>query len=421
MAPVDRDLVVGDRYPGEAAGLALGTDGGFVAVHADGSEIFQWGGLDGRPGWSTRLSSGRSPEAGQGVTVGSSRCVADNAPGTPVVSATHVVCLVPNGVAPLPDASLPPEGLPAMSIVVLDAADGSVTAQWASPGAQSIAVFSGLVVVGSGTATESVIDGRDMATGAERWSFGYAGPQVTANAVTRVQRASGLIAADTSSGQRWVFATDGTPVRDGGVEASPSGGWRVDPLTQRLTFSGPSAATGGTQTTLLAPNAQTAGDQTFDGVPVDVTVDDASIPGLMLTVGPQLYGGDTDSGAQRWALDGTTFSGSSGTSAIVVRGRVYVLAGPRVIAVEGHTGKELWRTKDEDGVRPTTVMTDGRHVLVGFDAVSARGNPELIAYDFSDGREAFRTELPTGISHVGAAGGTLFGFDDHDRELVTLH
>ena len=103
-----------------------------------------------------------------------------------------------------------------------------------------------------------------------------------------------------------------------------------------------------------------------------------------------------------------------------MRGRVFVTTDRAVVAVDGRSGRELWRSAELVGLTPSALLTDGTHVLVAVDRTGTDGVPALIALDPASGTEAFRAPYPDGVTDVEALGRTLVGRDDESDERVEL-
>ena len=100
--------------------------------------------------------------------------------------------------------------------------------------------------------------------------------------------------------------------------------------------------------------------------PAFLLLDDASAPGLVMTSEPasKLGARDVATGEVAWE---TTLSPEGG---LRLDGRVYATQDRQVVAIDGRTGREVWRTEAPFSAR--SLATDGRHVVVvGDDSVVA--------------------------------------------------
>jgi hypothetical protein len=147
------------------------------------------------------------------------------------------------------------------------------------------------------------------------------------------------------------------------------------------------------------------------GAPVRVSVDDGSLPDLVLTSDTDLHAWDASTGKQRW--DAAAL-GQVGW-AVVLDGSVYVPTGAGVVAVDGTSGAVRWT------VPPSTdwqdVRTDGRHLIVIGSGSS--GVESVSAYALDDGHEVWRTTELGGQTAVDVIGHRLYGVGG-DGTLVAL-
>ncbi len=153
-----------------------------------------------------------------------------------------------------------------------------------------------------------------------------------------------------------------------------------------------------------------------------IEVDDGSVPGLLLTEDSTLYAWDGQSGSARWSSKQPSADapGFGRSGAVIVRGKVYVLSQAGIAALDGRTGKTLWRVEPGKHLVPTTLFTDAHHLLVGYENPSHYGDPLVIAYDFARGTEVSRTAYPTGIEHLEVWDGTLLGYSSSHTEVAVL-
>ena len=142
---------------------------------------------------------------------------------------------------------------------------------------------------------------------------------------------------------------------------------------------------------------------TYPGARIPLSVDDGSLPGLVLTSDERVEAYDRDSGHLVWSLPRRGFG-----SAIVMLGRVYLMTSDGVVAVDGRSGVESWRAPVGDGANLRALFTDGHQIL----ASERRGSTtELAAYAPDDGHQDWRTTLPGRIDTLATMGHLLIGFD----------
>jgi outer membrane protein assembly factor BamB len=421
LSPVDATLDILRRVPAADVAALFGGTGGRLERGNDGSQRLTWVGPPGGPGWATELLGPNNALAGAQHVFAGSSCQTDNEPGTEIGTAHRVVCLVTDGGMPMGGTG-PNETIPASTrqVVVLSTADGTVKARWPLERGQSLALLpAGVVVVGSMTSDSGAVTAFDALTGDERWTHeqrlltqaGYAEGGMGMN----LFRAGDLIAYSTPSGRLTLLSADGDVVRDDlGYQGDVGGGWMTDPASGALVVQS-HTRDGKSHSTFIAADGDPAGDLTVDGQPVYASVDDGSVPGLMLTYDTALHGWDTDTRAARWSHDAYLT-----TSALILRGNIYAATTRGVIALDGRTGESLWSSQGRDSLIPGTLSTDGRHILLTPDTGGADATPVLVAYDPVSGDEAFRAQYPEGISPMGEADRRLMGYDAANDEYVLL-
>jgi putative pyrroloquinoline-quinone binding quinoprotein len=399
-----------------------------VLVRAlDGSLVYQWGGVD-SPGWNKVLLGPVLGLSGGTNVVSASACETDKDPGANPGTAERIVCLITDGGTRYSDDTgslLQEVASTTTSVIVLDIADGAMLAQWAAPGVETFALLPDQVVVGSTGDDADVFSGRDLLTGDALWTAEVAVPAEAAGdgQPRRIgaERVGDLVALTTSSHDLQLVSADGRVVRRELVDPDASSwGWEVDPSGDRLILASGDAS-GKYSLHLFAPDRDPSADITVEGTPVSMPVDDGSVPGLLLTVDTAVHAWHAETGAERWTSTDPALSADDGQqpSAIVVRGDVYVISPTGLVALDGGTGKTLWLIPAEAGLVPQVILTDARHLLVGYTRLAHDGDSVVVAYDFSKGTEAFRARYPTGISFLTVWNSTLLGFDD-DGTIASL-
>ena len=426
VAPVDGILQIGHRYSMDDAAVALGSDGGVMLRSDDGSLTYQWGGVD-SPGWVKELLGPVPALAGAENVFTDSRCLSDQEPDAAAADAGRVVCLVTDGGSRY-DGTNGDEVMVAPTstdVVVLDTSDGAVLARWPATGARALVLLPGRVVVGSTGDTEDIVTGRDVLTGETLWTSEVALPPSALEAERRgltlsISRVGDLLAMTPTAGNLRLMSPDGAMVRDGfGEKGSASWSGQVVPETGDVvvtTQDGEGAFTA----TLVDADRGRETDRRVTGQPAWVNVDDGSVPGLFLTSDLSVHAWDVATGAERWTAAAGTSSVTMTTSALVVRGLVYVQGASGVAAVDGRTGTTRWHVDADAGLAPQLLATDGRHLLVGYEPLDSDGDSVLVAYDFATGDEAFRAPYPKGIAHINAWNGTLIGYGDRWGTLAVL-
>ena len=406
----------------DAVSLWTGIDigGGRTAglvVADDGSQSFD--GTDQRTGetfWSTPLL-GPNPERAAALEYGfGGWCQGDTARDVP---ATLAVCLVTDGFVRYDEDGGDQERVAATSsrVVVFDTGDGHVVAEWDTEATAQLAVLDGLVAVGTRDAERgTVVVGHDLRSGDERWR--YEEPFAADEGESGFPEDYwGLFVAGSTLGiydgaTITVLSSTGTTIRDGIRLSSRGGGFGADPVTGVFSISIDGDGDGGDRTTiLLAPDADPAADVTIPGELLHVTVDDGSVPGLVVTYEPHVYAWDRTSGKRRWEADVRSDGGG-----MVIRGRVYLTTTTEVLALDGRTGEVLWRVPlPEYG--SGVLATDGRDLLMLSSEYDGSGPGGVTVLDLAAGDEIRQIPYPEGVSDLQLLNGLLAGWS-YDTEAL---
>lgn len=342
-------------------------------------------------------------------------------PGTCEV-AQAVVCLAVATVS-LPgddEVGTPPTPLSARSrLVVLDAADGSVrherTTDGTEPAPEAFVLAGDLVVTATPDEGTLHVDA-STTDGHPAWSTvlhatAPAGstPQDDAAAAGGGGAAPGQ--PTTPGGPRTFLAPLGDGVaagfgaeltvldREGAVVrtvpfAATDLAWRHDAGT--VVLRDMASARADAPSTVVRPG----GDTRVVGQVLPPTVDDGSVPGLLLTSpdGLRLTARDA-AGEELWTHDSGAAPGPA-----VLAGRVYTGTGGGVVALDARTGAEVWRS---DLVREGPVVTDGDHLVAMALRPLADGRREVLVLDHADGSVVWRAPLPAGVQDLVAVAGVV--------------
>lgn len=415
LALVDPTLVVARRVPPRDLGELYGSGAWSLVVGGDGAQTLTW------DGWTTELAGPDKALAdSDGQVMGGSTCRPDVAPDADPSTASRVVCLVTDG-GMIFDGAGGVATVPATTrrVVVLSAADGSRIAQWPVDRGATLELFAGAVVLGSATAQDITVAAYGLLTGEQRWTHVDPWPDdldhsAQDQTAVSVFRAGDLLAYSPPGRSLVLLSADGTVVRHLDEVGTGGWGWNNDPSSGRLVMQ-TQDATGSSLTRFVAADGDPGSDVTVDGWPLEMSVDDGSVPGLLLTSDGTVRAWDAGTGAARWSHDVTIVS-----SVVVLRGRVYLATSRDVLALDGRTGRLLWTTARQTGLLPRSLLTDGRHILVGFDAASSAGPPPLVAYDPATGHEDFRASYPDGVTDITSIRGRLVGHDAATDEYLVL-
>lgn len=410
VRPIDPDIgVLWRPDPTEQAVLLQGIDTGpamvGLAVAADGSQAFV--GLDPRTGEQRFSTPLLGPDAVRARSL--DRSAAGTCLPVPVDAGppTQAACLVSDGFVQYGDEGVETRK-PATTtrVVVLDTGDGRVVADTAAPGATALAVLPGLAVV---SVPDAAVTGRDLRTGAVRWTYGPPSPGADRRSFageTRLFAVDGVVAVAVPGWTAALLSPSGAVLR---ASAPGDADVVVDPVSRRLALLS-STGSGALRSTLVQRGRH---DVDLPGGLLPLTVDDGSVPGLVLTSDVSLRAWDSVTGERRWTADVV-----ASVNAMVLRGRVYLSTQAGVVALDGRTGEVAWRGATTEGNVPGFVVTDGEHLVVADQPVVGGPRSELVALGLDDGTAAWRVPFPDGLRSSVAVGHLLLGWGDDGRLVV---
>ncbi len=325
-----------------------------------------------------------------------------------------VVCLVADDYAPLVGTIAPTASAPQRArVVVVDPRTGTLFAERETPSSSTLAVESDLVVVawvnGGG---HGVVTGAEPRTGEVRWTFTTPAP-LEARAGERLGLdvtgvGVGIIVGSWSQ-KLWLLSADGVLQRE--LPGNGGSTWfelaRVGLLALR-TAQGPVGA----RTTLLVDGRD---GQTFDGEPVNLSVDDGSVPGLVFTGGAPLIAWDAATGKRRWASGAGT---GTGRTVLLLDGTLYSATHDSALAIDATTGTLLWTSPVQLKSDLAVPLTNGS-VLVVVERVPTS---HLVAFDLADGRRLWEAGLPDHVDNLQEVHGRAFGsrYTTSGLEVVAL-
>jgi outer membrane protein assembly factor BamB len=301
-------------------------------------------------------------------------------------------------------------------VAVLDTDDGHLLADWPVEHDARIGVLPGLVLVGLRRDGDIEIVAHDARTGVERWRHQDSpAPNTSVPASSWSFDAAGDVAAYLDGDRLTVLSADGEVVRTD-LQAPRGENLVTDPGTglPTLPLRSQTGDLTGT-TTLLARDADPTRDRVLRGRLLPLTVDDGSVPGLVLTSQDKLYAWDEESGRPRWDSD----LGGAGFGALVVRGRVYLCGPTSVVALDGRTGDTVWET-EAPACSYSGLLTDGQDLLVGSLAAGTTGLGGLTGYDFATGEVTRRFDFPAGLVQLGPFQEHLLGYSRTFEEVALL-
>lgn len=394
---------------------------GRLVVAEDGSQAFT--AIDDRTGettWSTPLVGPDAERAAARTSSYGGVCQGDVARHE---QAAYVVCLATDGfVAQTQDeeGQFAEHRVAATStrVVVLDTERGEVLAEWPVQEAASVALLGELVVVGNRLDQRIEVVAYDLRSGEERWRHEESRearsgehPGESADPVYWRFFTAGDVVVYENGDRFRLLSTTGDVVRDD-LDVDGNRGFSTDPATGDLVRFDVGAAV--PTTTLIAPDGDPAADRTLTGGLVEVTVDDGSVPGLVLTADTRLFAWDRASGQPRWEADAEL-----GGGVLVVRDRVYLTTGSALVALDGRTGETVWE-QPLSMTSVTRLSTDGRGLVLMAGATGGAGSGAAIVHDFATGQVVRRVPFPEPITDVDVFDGVLLGWSQSDASMWRL-
>lgn len=342
------------------------------------------------------------PRAGISTAPDSGRC---DAHGT---QEHLVVCLVHDGTRIVGQGASLPLPPSVTRVVVLRASDGSPVADLTPGGgerATSFATVGDLVVltVGSprGTSVRAV-----TLDGATAWEVDVPAADEPADDPADdgayVARLGDLVALLTPDAVT-LLDQDGRTVRTRVLDDEYAYG---DADAVRVVPSEQAAGGARATTTFVRPD----GDLEVPGDVVHLTVDDGSVPGLLLATRDGELTARVD-GEELWSVPDP-----QSWNAVVLGGRVHLDAGPELLTLDARTGRELWRSP----AVTTLPVTDGRHLLAVARATQDDGPSEMVALDPADGSESWRAPLPFDSIELSSHLGLLLVASGDGAQLLTV-
>jgi hypothetical protein len=425
LEPIDPDLPIRWELNGpttEAVSYGVMADGAStnLVIDPDGSQRVVAVDLgSGAERWSVPVLGPNAPLAaaradGNGTSSGYCMPV-----GADREEPTSIACVVSDGFQTYGEDYVE---VPATQsfVRVLDVHDGHTIAQWPAEHA-GIGVSEGRVVVARWAGDDAIeVSAYEPPSDDPVWTRQLEIPTVATYRDDRpsIQGVGGAVEVSTGS---WSARLDenGEPLAQQPRRDDTGGTWLVQaPNSDRL-VSVSYSNDGTTSTQLLKPDGSV--EHVLSGDLVYTSVDDGSVPNLLLTMpspssdggvggGDEevplggLRGSDVRTGRTLWTADIST----SGYGALVLLGRVYVLAGLGIDVLDGRTGKVLWTIEAPKGLTYGTIMTDGRHLLAVRNP-SEVGASWIDAFDLTGADLAWSAVVPAGLSEVRPMGKVLFG------------
>ena len=148
---------------------------------------------------------------------------------------------------------------------------------------------------------------------------------------------------------------------------------------------------------------------------LELTVDDGSVPGLVLTSRDKLYAWDRRPAGR----DGTVTSRAPGSARSWCAAASSCAASTSVVALDGRTGEQVWEA-ESPACSYSGLLTDGQDLLVGSIDHVATGPGGLTGYDFATGEVTRRIGLPAGLVALGPFQEHLLGYSRTFEEVALL-
>jgi len=156
-------------------------------------------------------------------------------------------------------------------------------------------------------------------------------------------------------------------------------------------------------------------DSTVDvtGSYVSLSIDDGSVPDLVLTADPDGLHAWDQAGGARWTAD----AAGSIWHTTALAGRVHVSRGEEIVTLDATTGEELWRTGGLS--RVVAHLTDGRY-LVTLAPSSTPGGQDVVGIDPADGAIVWRTPLDAPVDTISSVFGVFVASDMQTARVTVL-
>ncbi|MBB2925362.1 PQQ-binding-like beta-propeller repeat protein [Cellulomonas cellasea] len=354
--------------------------------------------------WSTALgasSPGTVLDPGFGPA-----CQADEErPGGPVV------CLV-TGVADVDGDARP--GVPSWAeVVVLDPTTGEVLARRPTEPSTRVAVLGEDLVRARGDDSgRLLVTAEDPLTGTERWRFSVPEPLAVDRSfgvLISLWVTGGHLQIAETQGRTWLLSPDGRL-----LHATTTGSEVVAwPEALRGGRVGLVSYEGSGSTRLLLEDGSPG--PLLPGVPAFTSVDDGSVPGLVLTADERFHAWDARTGRAVWRSERIGDGAVPWTDALLLDGALYGAdASGRVVSLDAATGATRWTATFVPSA-DRSVWTDGRMVLVL--ELTPDGHRQLSGFALADGSRVFTGALPD-VEVLTSSGRLLFGIPDFGSDRV---
>jgi len=304
-------------------------------------------------------------------------------------------------------------------LVVIDAATGTLVSDDPTPPSTAVATLGTDLVIASVDADGLHVRRTDATATTTRWTFSTAHTSSSiapANLQSWLSISGDLIAVSVrdqvhgGTSSNWLLDSDGKridlPAGSGAELAARGTRLAIDVTAAGRRVLEQFYSDAGVFSTTIT-DVTTSRSVTTKDYPTVLAVDDGSLPDLVLTEpfdGGMLIGMDLTTGRQAWSV--RTGQDSSGAgSALILDGRVLVTGTNTLMCLDGATGTLVWSVP-VIGAAQGPVLTDGRIALLVRQNDEA--DPEIAAYDLSDGRYRWSTPLEETL-RLTVMDGTLYG------------
>ncbi|MDM7854509.1 outer membrane protein assembly factor BamB family protein [Cellulomonas alba] len=411
VLPVARPLGIAWRPTrGETAVLTTGVHAGALSIGVlkgrDGSRaVVALDDATGRHVWRRAVSGPDEvrAEAVQGDLTGRTGSCRGVPSGEPAHDVAAVACLLTDGVVSW-DTSDPPLTLrPAThgELLLLDARTGAVRAKRDVRPPDAFGVVGDLLVTADVQPdAHAELTATDLTTGAPRWTWttpGRLGADASGGNVLFGVRPLGDAVALSGPDGAVTVLTHGGAMAHG---PAGRGAWDVDATGDGVLL--PTGVPGAAGSLLVRPGRA---DRRLLGRAVVAQVDDGSLDDLQLTTRPTLRAWDLATGALLWDAQLAAYR-----TAVVLGGRAYVQTFDGIAAVDGRTGRVVWRHAAPPGTSVDAPTSDGRALLVVQTPTTPGIDSALGAYRLGDGVPLWTATLPGGVFRVSPVGRVLVGY-----------
>ncbi|MFS0705705.1 PQQ-binding-like beta-propeller repeat protein [Cellulomonas sp. 179-A 9B4 NHS] len=357
-----------------------------LRTHADGAtDVAAVDAATGAEHWVLPLVPPPADRGAEVFRVGS-RCAA--------ADGDRLVCLGSDATLPRPGTDDGAGEATVSRVVLVRVGDGGIEADLPARSATGVPAHTfalagdRVVLVGVDADGTSRAWALDLATGAHLWDVALPAPAATSTLLVGVD-----VPWTLPDGTVGVALRDGRAVlldpADGRVLREPLRGTSAAVVTPRLDGRVELAVPRGEDADVVRAD----GDVRVPGRLLDVTADDGSLPGLLLSQGGgRVHAVDARTGEVRWTAETLLPDGAA-----VLDGRVHVTTVEELVTLDGRTGARLWARDRAPRAWARGPVTDGTLLYEPRPADGGADRPGLVALDPADGTERADVPLPRDV------------------------